>query len=374
MTKASTILEYLQHIGARKEAEMYLKLFRGVKPDSFAVIMANAATLSVYERDIANAIAYLSSLGLYPVIVHDATAALGKQLVSDVWGNGGKCQAIMAGLYTAQEAANGLVSKAKGLIAAGTTPVIEAEDLNGTLKKLLPLIKPGKLIILNKNGAVKTSNGEPLSYINLPHEYGHISKTCAEEYKSLLKTASEILTAAKWKLHVEIVPPNGLLTELFTIKGSGTFIKKGPKIICCKSNDVDKKRMRELLEKSFGRKLSSSYFSAKNGKTTFFIEENYAAAAVVERINEMHYIDKLAVLPEAQGEGLARDIITSARNNCKKVFWRAKPENHINEWYQKLCSGMQKVDRWFVYWSNLDSDEIKDAIKYASEKPADFVN
>lgn len=366
MAKSSVILEYLQHIGAGKEAEMYLKLFKGVEQHRFAIIAIDAQALAVYGRDVAAALAYLSSLGLTPIVVHNATGALGKQLVSDIWSNNGKCQAIMAGLYTGEAKA----AKAKELIGAGTIPVIETENAAATLKQLLQAIKPGKLVFLNKSGGVKTRKGELLSYINLPNEYEMIRKTAAAEYDDVLKTASNILADADWKLHIEIVPPNGLLTELFTIKGSGTFVKKGPKIMQLSSSKADKKKVKKVLEESFSKKLNGSYFSSGNA---YFVEENYNGVAVVKEVNGMHYIDKIAVLPEVQGEGLARDLITSIMNSCHKVFWRAKPENHINEWYFKLCSGMQKISNWHVYWSNLNVEEIKGAIRYAAEKPTDFI-
>ncbi len=372
MTKAHAILEYLQHIGAKKEAEMYLKLFRGVEPHRFAIITIDVQTLAVYERDVAAALGYLSSLGLTPIVVHDATGALGKQLVSDIWANGGKCQAIMAGLYTGNESAKAIAAKAKELISAKTLPIIAAENLDEMIKRLLQILKPGKLIFLNRLGGVRTGKDELLSYINLPHEYGRVSKIVAAEYKGLLKAASDILAAADWKLHVEIVPPNGLLTELFTVKGSGTFVKKGPRIVKLGGSGVDKGKIKKLLEGSFGKKLGGSYFGSSN-EAIFFVEENYNGVAVVNKTGGIYYIDKLAVLSEAQGEGLARDLITAVMNSCRKVFWRAKPENHINDWYFRLCSGMQKVGSWFVYWSNLSIKELETAIKYAAEKPADFV-
>lgn len=372
MAKSNVILEYLRHTGAEKEAEMYLKLFKGVEPHRFAIIAIDTQTLAVYERDVAAALAYLSTLGLTPIVMHDATGALGKQLTSDIWNNGGKCQPIMAGLYTGEDAAKSIAAKATGITAVKAIPVIETENAAAMLKQLLPIIKPGKLTVLNRFGGVRTQKGELLSYVNLPNEYDKVLGIAASEYQPLLKTASEALTAANWKLHIEIVPPNGLLTELFTIKGSGTFIKKGPKIAKLSSAETDKAKIRSLLEKSFGKKLKESYFN--DSSNVYFAEENYNGVAVARKANGIYYIDKIAVLPEVQGEGLARDLITSIMNSCRKVFWRAKPENHINEWYFRLCSGMQKAGNWFVYWSNLNAEEIKGAIKYAAEKPADFAS
>ena len=373
MSKSNIILEYLQQIGAKKETDMYLKVFKGVEPSRFSIIVIDAATLAVYERDVASAIAYISSLGLTPVVLHDATGALGKQLVSDILRNGGNCQAIMTGLYSNEEAAKNIAAKARELSEAKTTAIMETEDVDFLLKQLLTLIKPRKLIFLNRFGGIRTKKDELLSYINLPNEYENISGVAADEYKPLLKTASEILAAADWKLHVEIVPPNGLLTELFTIKGSGTFAKKGPEIIKFDSSKADIAKINKVLEESFGKKLGGSYVN--NGKDYFFfVEKHYNGVAAVIKVKDTYYIDKLAVLPEVQGEGLARDLITSVMGSCHKVFWRANSENHINEWYFRLCSGMQKISSWYVYWSNLDSDEIKHAVEYASKKPVDFVN
>ena len=375
MIKADAILEYLRNIGAKKEAEMSLKLFKSVEPHRFALVSIDSQTLAANERDVAFALAYLSSLGLNPTVIHDATGALGKQLVSDIWANGGKCQPIITGIFSGKANARSISEKAKELISRGTIPAIVTENHAETLNQLLKEIKPGKLVILNRQGGVRTRKGELLSYINLPNEYASISKTAAAEYKGVLKTAAGAIASADWKLRVEIVPPNGLLTELFTIKGSGTFVKKGPKIYKLGSDEVDKEKLKRLLEESFGRKLGDSYFeTSRKENATFFVEERYLAAAIVKKLNGLSYIDKLAVLPEVQGEGLARDMITGIMNSCGKAFWRARPDNHINEWYLKLCSGMQKIKKWHIYWSNLNTCQIKEAIKCASKKPADFAS
>ena len=374
MTKANTILEYLQHIGAKKEAEMYLRLFKSVESHRFAIIAIDAQTLAIYERDIATALAYIAGFGLTPVVLHDATGALGKQLVSDIWSGKAKCQAIMASLYnSSEEAAKSLAAKVIEIVHAKTIPIIEAENTSETLNQLLHIIKPGKLVFLNKFGGVRTEKGELLSYINLPHEYEKVSKAIAEDYKQILQAASQTMAGATWNLNIEIVPPDGLLNELFTIKGSGTFIKKGPRILKLGASKVNKAKIKKVLEQCFGKKLSKNYLKNESG-VTFFVEENYKGIAVVNSINGIHYLDKLAVLPELQGEGLARDIITSVMNNCKKVFWRSRPENQINDWYLRLCSGMQKMSKWYVYWSNLNFEEINQAVRYASKKPSDFVS
>jgi bifunctional N-acetylglutamate synthase/kinase len=229
------------------------------------------------------------------------------------------------------------------------------------------------LVILHRLGGIRTKKDCLISYVNLPNEYAAVRKLAAEEYKPLLRMISSVLDNVSWDLHVEVVPPTGLLTELFTIKGSGTFIKKGPRILQSRIEGIDKNRLKKLLESSFGKKLNDNYLG--NSKDLlFFVEENYRGCAVVKRFNGISYIDKLAVLPEAQGEGIAKDIIISTMNYCHKIFWRANPENHINEWYFKLCSGVQKESKWHIYWSNLSLPEIREAINYALEKPADFIS
>jgi hypothetical protein len=127
MTKANIILEYLQQIGAKKETDMYLKAFRSVEPRRFAVITVDAQTLAVSGRDVSSSLAYLSSLGLTPIVVHNATGALGRQLVSDIWKDGGKCQSIMAPVFTGnvKDVARAISEKAAGLISVHTMPIVE---------------------------------------------------------------------------------------------------------------------------------------------------------------------------------------------------------------------------------------------------------
>jgi acetylglutamate synthase len=371
MTKANIILEYLRLIGAKKETEMYLQGFRNVEPKRFAVIAIDSKTLSLYVREVASALAYLSTLGLTPTIVHDGVGALGKQLVSEIWTSQGKCRALMSAIYSNP---SNLAEEAAKIIAAKAMPIIETESIVKTLDNILPAMKPRKLVLLNRTGGVKTKSNGLVSYINLPNEYEAIMKNVSDDYGQLLHLVNSIIKKADWKLHVEIVPPNGLLTELFTIKGSGTFVKKGPKILSLKVGEVDSPKLRKLLEESFGKNLNSKYLGRLKDNSLIFVEENYSGAAVVEKVDGMHYIDKLAVMPKVQGEGLARDLISSVMNHCSAVFWRANPANHINEWYLKLCSGMQKESKWYVYWSGLSLEQIKKAVEFSLDKPADFVS
>src|SRR5690606_14879076 len=100
---------------------------------------------------------------------------------------------------------------------------------------------------------------------------------------------------------VSITRPAELAKELFTHKGSGTLVRRGEKVLIATQWDgLDLGRMRELIESSFGRSLLPDYFE-KPQLFRAYVSENYRTALILTREEGFAYLDKFAVLDDAQG-------------------------------------------------------------------------
>lgn len=115
---------------------------------------------------------------------------------------------------------------------------------------------------------------------------------------------------------------------------------------------LDTNRIKALLEISFGKKLVDGYFAQPVER--ILVEKNYLGIAIVKDVRGVPYLDKLVVLPEAQGNGLANAIWEYLTWAYPSLIWRASPTNPINSWYAKKCEGFEATEKWTIYWYGLD--------------------
>jgi acetylglutamate kinase len=150
---------------------------------------------------------------------------------------------------------------------------------------------------------------------------------------------------------VSITRPSELARELFTHKGSGTLIRKGERVLRATSwEELDLPRLRKLIESGFCRTLADDYFQA----TTLFrayVSENYRAAVILFQAHAGGaYLDKFAVLDEAQGEGLGRAVWQVMREENPRLYWRSRRGNPVNAFYFAESDGCYKSAQWKVFW------------------------
>jgi acetylglutamate kinase len=117
--------------------------------------------------------------------------------------------------------------------------------------------------------------------------------------------------------------------------------------------DLDQPRLRELIERCFGRRLSPSYFEDRRCHRVY-VSESYRATAVVTEEAGMPYLDKFAVTQKAQGEGLGGSVWARLRADHPRLFWRARADNPINRWYFGQAEGSFRRGSWTVFWYGLD--------------------
>ena len=133
---------------------------------------------------------------------------------------------------------------------------------------------------------------------------------------------------------------------------------------------MDLPRVRSLLASSFGRIPVDGFFSTTPDRV--YVEEGYRGCAILVDTPLGAYLTKFAVLAEAQGEGIARDLWDAFVAEAPVVFWRARRGNPISEWYVKLCDGLARLPDWTVYWKGLAPGAIPAAIDWAVGQPVDI--
>ena len=361
-------------VGKGSEAEFYLRLFRSRARESFAALVVDAETMRETLDGVALDLRLLHTLSLTPVVV------LG------FYGDGDPQQSaaqLHARLQTTgtPSVTIPLPGRGEAIVAAaasGTIPVVclQAPDLDGRLRELAQMLTElhtHKLIFLRSEGGL-TLAGQPLSVINLSDEFGALfaRPEWSEAQRGLLTSSQRLaLELVPHELLVTFTSPLGLLHELFTVKGAGTLLRRGARIVRHEGlQGVDIERLRALLESSFGRQPKQA--TLERPYAASYIESRYRGAALVMSTRLGSYLSKFAVTREAQGEGIGRDLWQAMIAEHPVLFWRARSHNAIRGWYEKQCDGLVRVKDWTVYFKGLPPERIPEAIGHALSQPLDF--
>ena len=101
-----------------------------------------------------------------------------------------------------------------------------------------------------------------------------------------------------------------------------------------------------------------------------YVSEHYRTAIILTAEDAGIYLDKFAVLDEAQGEGLGRAVWQVMREQVPRLFWRSRRGNPVNAFYFAECDGCLKQPRWKVFWYGYDAlSEIAGCIEHCEARP-----
>jgi GNAT superfamily N-acetyltransferase len=270
--------------------------------------------------------------------------------------------------------------------------VSEGQTIDDRLNELGALAKAldtRKFVLLRRRGGLKPLLRGKLELApgyNLPTDAGRISiinlrtdRAGIIAGKMLPKRDAELLAAAERLIELSqptpilasITSPLNLLKELFTVKGAGTLIKLGSSVSRHRSYvNLDTARLRRLFEASFGRALDETFFDRP--PLAVYVEADYRGAAVVCHGSPVPYLSKFAVEPEAQGEGMGRDLWQAISRDYPALYWRGRADNPIASWYASVCDGMMRLPEWIVYWRGIEPVRIPEVIEAARTYRADF--
>jgi len=423
-----TIVRLLSSMASAKEINQYLKRFSQIDAKRFAVVKVGGAVLRDDLEALTSSLDFLQEVGLTPIVIHGAGPQLDEQmaaagivkqtidglrvtspealavvrrvsqtenlkLVESLQGMNARATSIVGGVFEADYIDRdrlGLVGEVKRVnlapieasLKAGSIPVIASlgESVGGQIlninadfaaNELVKVLQPYKIIFLTGTGGMLDGDGKVIDSINLSTEYDHLMaqpwinggmRVKIEQIKDLLDNLP--LTSS-----VSITRPAELAKELFTHKGSGTLVRRGERVTVHDAWDtLDRERLRGLIESSFGRKLVPDYFERTRLKRAY-VSENYRTAVILTDEGEFTYLDKFAVLEDAQGEGLGRAVWQVMREEHPRLFWRSRHGNPVNPFYYSESDGCYNQEKWKVFWYGLDGfDDIARCVEHCKTR------
>ena len=423
-----TIVRLLSSMGSAKEIQQYLKRFSEVDAKRFAVVKVGGAVLRDELADLASSLTFLQQVGLTPIVLHGAGPQLDEELsaagiekhavgglrvtspkalgivrrvfqqqnlklVEALQSMDTRATSVATGVFMASyldRDTYGMVGKVDSInlapieasLRAGSIPVIaslgetdEGQILNinadFAANELVRVLQPYKIVFLTGTGGLLDEQGKLIDSINLSTEYEHLM---AQPWinggmRLKLEQIADLLADLPLTSSVSITRPAELAKELFTHKGSGTLVRRGERVLTFDSwKDIDLERMRTLIESSFGRTLVPDYFEHTR-PLRIYVSENYRTAMILTEEDGLPYLDKFAVLDDAQGEGLGRAVWHVMREENPRLFWRSRHGNPVNPFYYAESDGCLKQPHWKVFWYGIhDFDTIARCVTHCAQR------
>lgn len=380
MKNEEPIFKFFEIAGNSRDSEIFLKNFQSQSPEKFAIIYAETEALSNSFLSFLHDLKFLYSLNLYPSVVIEKKSEdylkLFYQNIYTSLHSPGKFDLFPFELIQASQKTPELIQKK---ISAKKIPFVifdsgEIHYLN-FIGSLASDISTNKIMILREQSGLKEiQKNQNISIINMETDYSKLvqENVLSEKDRELFLNAKTILdNSTNPKLSIAVTSPISLLKELFTIKGSGTYIKKGSKIQILNSyKEVDSKKLKDLFERAFRKKIQEDFFQKKVKK--IFLESDYRGAAIFLETKFGILLSKFAVDEIARGEGVGRDIWDKMKSEFDVIIWRANPNNSINGLYKKECDGFQKFPNWNIYWIGLKPEKIQEVCEFLSTEKSDF--
>ncbi|MFA1262375.1 acetylglutamate kinase [Xanthomonas axonopodis pv. fascicularis] len=416
-----TIVRLLSSMASAKEISQYLKRFSQLDAKRFAVVKVGGAVLRDDLDALTSSLSFLQEVGLTPIVLHGAGPQLDAELaaagiekhtvnglrvtspealaivrkvfqasnlklVEALQQNGARATSITGGVFEAEyldRDTYGLVGEVKAVnlapieasLQAGSIPVITSlgETPSGQIlnvnadfaaNELVQELQPYKIIFLTGTGGLLDADGKLIDSINLSTEFDHLMQQpwINGGMRVKIEQIKDLLDRLPLESSVSITRPSDLAKELFTHKGSGTLVRRGERVLRATSwDELDLPRLKSLIESSFGRTLVPEYFHT----TTLlraYVSENYRAAVILTDEGQfgagrLTYLDKFAVLDDAQGEGLGRAVWNVTREETPQLFWRSRHNNQVNIFYYAESDGCIKQEKWKVFWYGLENFE-----------------
>jgi hypothetical protein len=390
------LLNFFEKVGKSQEIDLFVQRFTVVPRNQFAVLRISHHVIENELDDIAQSLAFMQHMGIYPVIILDmktdtysdtlqaaiSDSAAGKRfmpaatlLIETIATYDGHAEIVENIVdVTSPRPSNWTLDQEAidGVLSMGRIPIISAfgrrnrrrvfvnaEELS---RLLVHKLNPIKYILMTETGGILDQNDSVLPFLNLSQrkEWSHVKaemKPIVREVRLILKKTPDCAAI--------FTSPQNLLKEIFTVKGSGTFVKKYTIASTSKMADLDTARLKDLLEDAFGKTLVEDFFEEKIKMVLF--EKNYEGVAIIKKIRGIPYLDKIAVAKTSEGTGLGRSLWQKVADLYPKLVWRSTPVNPLSSFYLRECDGCMKFPKWIVYWRNLEEFEIMPIVKKTLE-------
>ena len=424
-----TIVRLLSSMASHKEINQYLKRFSQLDAKRFAVVKVGGAVLRDDLEALTSSLAFLQDVGLTPIVLHGAGPQLDAELaaagiekhtvdglrvtspqalaivrrvfqtqnlrlVEALQQRNARATSISGGVFECDYLGRetwGLVGRIERVdlapieasLHAGSIPVIASlgETAGGQIlninadfaaNELVQVLQPYKIIFLTGTGGLLDAEGRLIDSINLSTEYGQLMQQpwINGGMKVKIEQIKDLLDRLPLSSSVSITKPAELAKELFTHRGSGTLVRRGERVLAATSwDELDLERLRALIESAFGRRLVPDYFQ-RTPLHRAYVSENYRAAMILTEEEGLPYLDKFAVLDEAQGEGIGRAVWQVMREQTPAMFWRSRHGNAANQFYYAVSDGCYRQEKWKVFWYGLNEfDRIAACVAHCADRP-----
>lgn len=413
----AAVLTFLRSVGRRAEAQSYLEVFQRLPKESFAVIAVAREVAELSFGLVAEQLKFLAELGLYAGVFvglegGSSGDVVAQNVLRDLRAVG--LSATPVGLEPDRSTVSAAAESLRRCLEQNVIPVgwfpaaadkepqarQNSAGLLATaayLGRLLDELKSRKLIVLRPSGALGRTSPElsrfARDHLISTHEEG-ISVIDLVTDRDVIRSAgmlsneeidvvdwagqtidaargSELGSEARSQLVVNVTSPLNLLRELFTVKGAGTLIRAGTKILETTGYEgIDLARLGALLESSFGRRLRSEFFT--RGPAEVYLEDRYLGVGIVERAHSTPLLTKFAVDRLAQGEGIGRDVWRAVRRRHPELVWRCRANNPAADWYSSLCDIMLRQGAWIVFGIGLELSQFASLVPEVLGRPDDF--
>ncbi len=432
LSTRQTIVQLLSNMQDGKEIRNYLQRFSSIDQSRFAVIKIGGAILQEQLQETADALAFLHTVGLTPIVIHGGGPQLDAvlkergietpkidglrvtdaatmdaardvfigeniKLVEAVRAEGVEADGIVAGVIEADyldkakygfvgEPTNIRLGMLTSIVKSGAVPIMtclgiapggQLLNINGdsATRAVVAALQPLKVVFLTGTGGLLDRHKRPMHSINLASDYDKLMKAdwVAGGMRLKLQEIKKLLDALPLTSSVSITTPKGLVRELFTHGGSGTLIRQGEAIRTFTSKTrLDRDKAEALVETAFGRKLRRGWWENLDIHQVF-MSEKYRAGAILTKIDDFVYLDKFAVTEEARGEGLSRTIWRQFTKQNPVFWWRSRTVNNFNAFYNDAATGSVKRGPWTVYWiGETDFARIARIVDRVAALPASF--
>jgi acetylglutamate kinase len=390
---ASVVLTFLESVGRRSEAELYLRLFRGIPKQSFAVIATEASVLRDARASVLDACAFLRDLGLFaPVVIGLSSSSGSERAARHLEGAARSLRATVLGARTprlAETLASELADEHLPIVHTSALASATAAERYAWLGDLMATLESRKVVVLRRRGGLGPHGTGPLdlgaghvlqthragiSLVNATTDVSPLrkAKVLAGDEVALLDHLVRLVTRPDLRTVASVTSPLTMLQELFTQKGAGTLVKRGSVIQTHRDYaTVERGRLEALLTSTFGAPLVPGFFD--RAVDAVLVEESYRGAAIIEPGTGAAFLTKFAVEPVAQGEGMGHDLWQAVVRRHPSIYWRARMDNPVASWYATLADGTMKHGSWRVYWRGVTLEDVPRLVADATDRPVDFV-
>ncbi len=369
--------EVLSQIGSHREARYYFELFNDDDPLRFALIAIDNSIAKNSGEQLSSAIGLLYHLGLLPVLLHSNETDQ-NEIAANLEGDDVSINSISGNILQSPIDLKSI----ELAINHREVPVICGLDVNedslaDALIELSKLIRPHKIILLSQQGGLVDDDGRIVSSFNLNSSIDQINSASFKTSDSLLTLvqARELLQSMPTETSISVTSVQNLVKELFTYKGAGTLIRLEEKVEMRSEFDSElKTKLANLIQASFDRELKPEYFEAIDLDKLFISESATAIAVVLKNDKGLPYLDKFIVTPQAQGIGLGKVIWKKLNQEYKQLYWRARINNPINNWYLRQADSTKRQGEWIVFGQNIAAEDWSDCVEDALSRTVYMVN